>query len=359
MQIHNRELSRREAERWIGNLSQLGGTRHYQLEEGPAKGIRAIDVDTGGGLRFTILPDRGLDISQASYKGVNLVYITANGEVNPAFYESRNSEWQRIFFGGLLTTCGLTYFGPPGRDGEEDLGLHGRYTAIPARNICDRSGWEGDEYRIELSGTIEEAVQFGDKLRLERRISSAIGWKSLIIRDTVTNFGFKPSPYTILYHVNPGFPLLSDAARLVLGFKRVQGIDENSARHLEERTVFPPPQPGFREQVFWYTMANDAHGFGYAALLNRALAGGLGLYLRFSTATLPGMSTWKMVGEGEYVLGMEPCNVFCENRAVLRRKGILPILQPGQETSNEVEIGVLESERQIADFEKKVAALKG
>jgi hypothetical protein len=63
---------------YIGNLSQLGGCRHYTLTEGWARGMRATDISTSAGLQYTILPDRGMDISLASYKGINLVYLTCN-----------------------------------------------------------------------------------------------------------------------------------------------------------------------------------------------------------------------------------------------------------------------------------------
>lgn len=58
----------------VGQIRQLGGTRHVVLEEGLAKGVSTIDVNTGSGFQFSIVPDRGLDISAASYKGTNLVY---------------------------------------------------------------------------------------------------------------------------------------------------------------------------------------------------------------------------------------------------------------------------------------------
>jgi hypothetical protein len=128
MRIHGRELSREHVLRRIGHVAQVGGTRHYTLRDGRSKHVDAIDVDAGSGLCFTVLPDRGLDISLASYKGLNLVYLTPNGEAHPAFYEPEGLGWLRTFFGGLLTTCGLTYLGAPGIDGEQPLGLHGRYS---------------------------------------------------------------------------------------------------------------------------------------------------------------------------------------------------------------------------------------
>lgn len=80
-----------------------------------------------------------MDISLAGFKGTNLVFLTCNGETHPAFFEPENIGWLRTFTGGLLTTCGLTYNGGPVTDGNEQLGLHGRYSTIPAKQVADRS----------------------------------------------------------------------------------------------------------------------------------------------------------------------------------------------------------------------------
>ncbi len=169
MKIGKQVYTRAEVLRRVGNMSQIGGTRHYMLSEGRARGVSAIDIDTGAGLRFTVVPDRNMDISAASYKGTNLVFATPNGEVHPSYYETQGGGWLRTFFGGLLTTCGLTYLGGAGKDGDEDLGAHGRASTTPATRVCDLSRWEGDEYVIEVSGVMEDAVIFGDKMRLTRR----------------------------------------------------------------------------------------------------------------------------------------------------------------------------------------------
>ncbi|MBI3947399.1 MAG: aldose 1-epimerase family protein [Armatimonadetes bacterium] len=352
MRVAGKTYSRARALERVGNLRQLGGARHVVLNDGRSKGVAAIDVDTGAGLHFTVLPDRGLDISAASYRGTNLVYLTPNGEVNPAFYEPRGMGWLRTFFGGLLTTCGLTYLGPPGRDGDEDLGLHGRATVTPARQVCDRSGWEGDEYRIEISGIVEECALFGDKLRLTRTITTHIGSKALMVRDRVENFGYASSPFTILYHVNPGFPLLDAASELVLSAAESSPCDPHSARGLGAMRRFTAPVPGFQEENFLHRMAADGEGWAHAALINRELQGGLGLSLRFDAAALPYLNEWKMMGQGDYVVGIEPCNAPCENRALLREQGLLPFLEPGDAREMRVGIGVLEGEAEIAAFAK-------
>ena len=65
-------MKREDLLQYTGNRAQLGGTRHYNLSDGPGLNMRAIDVNTGSGLTYTVLPDRGMDISFASFKGLTL-----------------------------------------------------------------------------------------------------------------------------------------------------------------------------------------------------------------------------------------------------------------------------------------------
>jgi hypothetical protein len=361
MRIAGREYTRREAERRVGSLRQLGGIRSCELADGRARGVRAFEVTSGGGMGFTVLPDRGMDIADFSYKGVNLVYHAAAGIAHPSYYDPAGAEWLRIFFGGLLTTCGLTYFGRPGRDGDDDLGLHGRYTALPAVRISDLSRWEGDEYLLELRGDVEEAVIFGDKLRLTRTISSRIGSSDLRVRDAVENFGSRPSPFLILYHMNVGFPLLDETAELVTASRRVEPYDERSAGGLSAASRFAAPQPECQEMNFLHTMIPDEQGFTRAAFLNRRL--GLGLGLRYTTATLPYLSEWKMLADVDYVVGIEPVNAKVANRAELRARGSLPMIAPGEKKEMELHVSVLEGAEEIDSFcarvKSQVAELPG
>jgi hypothetical protein len=354
MLLFNKKFKKEQILKKIGNLSQIGGTRHYELIQGKAKGLYAIDVNTGSGFNFTLVPDRGLDISRASYKGINLIYNTPNGEVNPMFYQPAGEEWLRTFFGGLLTTCGLTYLGAPGKDGDTELGLHGRFSAIPADRVADNSGWVNDEYIIEISGKMEECALFLDKLRLTRKISTKIGQKSLLIHDSVENFGYEISPYTILYHINPGFPLLDENTYLSVSSKEVTPYDLKSKENFASFDKFSGPIPHFQEENFFHKICSDKDGYGYAAVINENINTGLGLFIRFKTDSLPYLSQWKMMGEGDYVVAIEPCNTKCLNRAELRENNMLPLIAPGEIKENMVEIGVLDGKEEIEAFNKKM-----
>jgi hypothetical protein len=364
MHLAGKNYTRREVERHVGGLGQAGGVRRVVLAEGRAKGVEAFQFETGEGLAFTVLPDRGLDIPFCSFKGLNLVFQAPGGVAHPAFLDPAGFEWLRVFFGGLLTTCGLTYFGDPGPDGGDQLGLHGRYTGLPAVRVRDLSRWEGEEYLLEVAGTVEEASLFGEKLRLERSVASRIGARCLTVRDRVQNFGRRPAPFTILYHINAGFPLLAADSELESSSVSVEPYDPASARLQEVRRFAPPDAdlPGMGLD-YLHTMAPDADGRAWAALLNRGLRprggpAGLGLYLAFRADTLPYLSEWRMLAEGEYVVGLEPANTKVLNRAVLRREGRLPVLEPGETREMEVELGVLEGPEEIGAFAARCRAIR-
>ena len=334
------EKSKQELLQYIGNQAQLGGTRHYNLSDGPGMGMRAIDVNTGSGLTYTVLPDRGMDISLASFKGINLAYLTPNGETNPAFYEPEGLGWLRTFNGGLLTTCGLTWLGPPVKDGDEELGLHGRYSTIPAKQVSDLSHWIDDDYHICLTGTTEEARLFGTKMRLEREISGIRGKNIIKIRDRVTNFGYTSTPYTILYHINIGYPLLSEDSELIIDPVETNPATDIAAEGINDFRKFTKPVAGFSEHVFYHRLKADNEGNTGVRLENRKK--GIALSISFNIKQLPILTQWKMMGQGDYVLGLEPCNVPTRNRVWLKENNMLPWLGPGESVKNDVIIELSE-----------------
>ena len=344
MKLSGKRVGRREILEKTGNIAQIAGARQYRLEGGYARNMKAIDVITGSGLNFTVLPERGMDISLANYKGVNISYITSNGETDPAFYEPEGIGWLRTFTGGLLTTCGLRSFGPPCNDENEEFGLHGRYSTIPAKQVCDSSHWEKDDYIVEVSGIVEECRIFGDKIRLTRTIRAIAGEKSFRIEDEIENFGFKAVPFMILYHFNIGFPMLDYGAELKVESSECIPRDEEAKKGMKNKSFFSDPIKDFKEQCYTYKMKPGKSGRASATLVNRKLCGGLELRIGFNTDELPFMTQWKMMGQSEYVLGMEPCNVQLDTRANHRAKKTLPFIEPGEKKNINLEVSVLEKD---------------
>ena len=69
-------MKREELLRYCDNLGQVAGIDKVVYTEGKSKGVNAYQVKTGSGFCFTSLPDKCLDVSQASYKGMNLSFLS-------------------------------------------------------------------------------------------------------------------------------------------------------------------------------------------------------------------------------------------------------------------------------------------
>ena len=136
--LFGRDYTRSELLRLVGDMSQVAGIRRAELVEGNERGAGLVEVSNASGLSFSVLPGRALDIAAATYQGRSLCFRSATGDVGPAFFEPQGYGWMRSFYGGLLISCGMTFVGHPETDPEEEneeLGLHGRLSAIPAREV--------------------------------------------------------------------------------------------------------------------------------------------------------------------------------------------------------------------------------
>ena len=328
----------------VGNSYQLFGTRHYRLLDGYSDGSRCIDVRTGSGLEYTVVCDRGMDISLASFSGVNLAFLTENMEAHPAFYDAQKSEWLRTFTGGLLTTCGPCYLGDPCEDNGEQLGLHGRFSAIPARQVCDET--DAETGTIRITGRITESHPFGHKLLIRRTISSSFGSSVISLRDEVRNIGNAPAPLTILYHVNFGYPLLNETADIIVPSEKCGGYDTYSEERLQERFHMKAPDINNSEKNYLHTFG-DRKDPVRAWVWNKDLLDGLAAYVRFSPDELPYMTQWMLENVHDYVNALEPANVPCLSRCELRSRQMLPMIEPGQTQLFNVEIGFLHGNESI------------
>lgn len=340
----------------VGDISQLAGVRFGELSDGFERGVRVADFRTGSGLAFTVLIDRGMDIGWASFGGASLSWRSPTTAIGPAYFEPEGLGWLRGFHGGLVNTCGLTYFGAPAIDEGQALGLHGRASYLPASHVAYGGDWQGDDYEMWLIGQLRETVVFGENLVLRRRISARLGESRLFIEDTVTNEAYQSTPHMLLYHVNFGFPVVSEQTELLAVSAEVKPRDEAAAAGLAEYSRFQPPTPGYQEQVFYHTLKADTQGYAQAALVNRAFGGGQGLggYVRFALAELPWLVQWKMMRQGTYVCGVEPTTNWVQGRAKERAEGRLRFLQPGESRHYKVEIGVLTSQAEIEAFIAKL-----
>jgi hypothetical protein len=338
--LFNRKWSKAELLRRVGHMDQLAGIRLLEARDGKARGCRMLDVWTGTGLRFQVNADRALDISYCDFREVPLSWRSPVGDVHPTYYEPRDIGWLRSFPGGLLTTCGLDQFGLPSQDNGVEYGLHGRISNTPATQMNFRTFWADEDYKLEISAETRQAALFGENLVLRRRISTALGSNCIRIEDSVTNEGFEHTPHMLLYHFNLGFPLISENTRLLLKSEKTKPRDKAARSGLDAWNQFQPPTPGYQEQVFIHQPVADEAGLTIIELNNPKLD--IGLRWSYATSNLPYLMEWKMMGEGAYVVGVEPAN--CNGLAgctATREQGLLPVLEPGERRDYQIDVKVL------------------
>lgn len=315
---------------YIGHTSQLYGVEEHRLVGGKGDGMRLFEVKNGKGLEFTVSADRCADICRLSYCGVNMGYFSPCGYVAPAYYDRENSGFLRSFTAGFLTTCGLTAVGSPCIDDGEVLPLHGTISNTPAERIW----WVETPDYLEIHAQVSDESIFAHKLVLNRRILCSLVENRIIIQDQILNRGDTISPAMILYHINIGYPLLSESARLYIPSQRISPRNEHAAKDLERWNIISAPQDCFEEQCYYHCFDSD----GLAAIYNPTVDHGL--TIQFDANTLRYFTQWKMMGKRDYVLGLEPGNCHPDGRDKMRAEGALTLLAPGESVTYEVQISM-------------------
>jgi len=247
-----------------------------------------------GGLRVDVLPERGLDLAQATFRGERFTWESPLGHI----------PWQggfaRSFGGGLLVTCGLRNVGVP----SEGQPQHGWYSSQAARDVTLEAA--------AARGRVVDAEVPGPTLALERELR--VGDASVEVHDLVRNEGAEPEPAPLLYHVN-----------LLWGAVDVDSVEvlprDDDARAGDWRELGPPGPERVYEHV-GATRAVVANGAARVTV----------------RSSLPRL--WQWVHPSYGVVAFEPANCSVLGRAHDRAEGRLPLLAPGEERESTLEIAV-------------------
>ena len=134
----------KDSQNWkhtLSNYQQLGGIETSVLDNGAGRGVRIAWINTGTGLRYKVVLDRGMDILDAFHNEHSLAWISHAGLTAPQPFSNQGIDWLRTFGGGLVTTCGLSNAGPPNSDANGSRGLHGNYSNLSSSQIFSLGTW--------------------------------------------------------------------------------------------------------------------------------------------------------------------------------------------------------------------------
>jgi hypothetical protein len=352
--------SRSELLRRVGRLSQVAGVRLVTLDDGQARGVRVLEFRTGSGFVFDVLVDRAFDIGQCEFRGRSMTWASSVGVVAPAFYEPDEWGWFRAWGGGMVVTCGLDHTMGPAQDTalgfhqphmfeRVGYGLHGRVGGLPARLVGYGETWDGDDCVLWAEGEVRQTGVFFEDLVLRRRIEARVGESHFTIHDVVENAGHSVTSHMLLYHCNVGFPVVDEGSELLLptGGTRTDPWDS-----VETYRTLSAPQRDFQEACFYERILGEPSGSVPAAVVNRRL--GIGVYQVSRNTQLPEFMVWRMMGEGTYAVALEPGTNRAIPRADLRERGEIIELEPGATRPYDLELGVLDGEREIDAFAARV-----
>ncbi len=326
---------------YVGNSLQISGVEEFRIVGGKGDGMRLLTVRNGKGIEFTVSVDRCADISRLSFNGCNYGYFSPTGYVAPSYYDDKENGFIKSFTAGFLTTCGLNSVGTPCEDEGQKFPLHGNISNTPAEHIY----WTEDENEINIHADIHSSVMFGDKLLQKRNICCSKLENKIEIKDTIKNLGDKKTACMILYHINIGYPLLSEKSILNIPSKNVLPRNAHAQSDIDKWNEILPPQKNWEEQCYYHSFDKN----GYASIYNPEI--NKGLEISFDATKLNSFVEWKMMGYKDYVLGLEPGNCHPDGRDKMRNQGKLVFIDSEEAITYNVLLKCLEgSNNYVSNF---------
>ena len=369
MKLFGREMTRLDIERRCGNPAQFFGVRAVTLSDGVERGVRALEFRSGGGLRFTVLVDRAMDIADCDHNGRAIGWHSPTGFAHPGLLDPAGERGLGFLrgFSGLLNTCGLDHFGfmhtgdaarydYPARKAI-DWPLHGRVNGLPARLSSYGERWDGDECTLFAEGVVTQAAVFGEHLTLTRRIEVRAGENRITLHDRVENRGFYRTPHMLLYHLDLGYPVIADGSRYVAPVtESVWASHQASYRDqgVGYRTL-PGPREKFTEQVWQHAMAADGDGIVPVAVVNDALA--FGLLLETRAEQLPCHLQWQNFQSSAYAMGIEPGTNYARGHGFAEERGELMELEHAEARDYHLSLSVLDGTAAITAATARITAI--
>jgi len=295
----------------ISNLSQVASIRRYTFTDGKEKGLEVIDCDNGK-IRFLLNVTKALDVMQLYHEGQNMSFISKNG------FTAREIPFGNRFEGGMVYTCGLDSLGR--RNGFELHGTHHNNPAVVTVAECDESG-------IRIEADIDSTELFGKSLTLHRKVTAEIGSDTVTIEDTLINKGYATEDYCILYHINIGYPMLDEGAKIKADITDYYTRTAWAKEKASEMFDVTPPVPCEDETCYFLNMKKPE-----ISLVNPKL--GKTFTVRYSKDTLPSFIEWHSMASGDYALGFEPASTTLDDRFTYAKVGV------GEKISFKIQLSV-------------------
>ncbi len=341
----------KDEKQYIGHVDQIFKVKHIKLQDGKANGVTMIQVHNSSGMNFDINMDRGMDIPYLDFKGQNIGFVSPCGIVSPQYFDDKGLGFLKSFTAGFLTTCGLKHVGNPCEYDGQSYGLHGNLSHIPVEQFSYEIVEDKEEIPyLEIKGKVTDAMIFGDKISLARAIKCYYKEKKFTISDIVTNDGFKKVRHMILYHMNIGYPILSPDSEVYIPFVEVKPRNEHSKSGIDSWNKLQLPDADYKEMCYYHTFKGDKENIATVAIYNSKLE--IGIAIDIDVSTLDHFVQWKMMGKGEYVMGLEPGNVTIDGIEDAITNGSMKYLKAGESFRYYLNVKIIEGKEEFESIKK-------
>ncbi len=333
------------------NAAQWGGIETSVLDNGPGRGTRIAWVNTGAGLRYKVVPDRGMDIADAEFMGQSLTWHSHAGVTAPSQARHRGFEWLRGFAGGLVVGCGPVNVGDPFEENGEEYGLHGTHsnTRATLESVVNPDLPRGRR-DMSITGIVRSARVFGPNIELRRTLRSTLGVPSIEIHDEFTNLGNTATPFAWMLHINFGYPLLEpECSTFCYAGKVEPAFDSDDWFARADARVAPRPLEHHRgggEEFAYIDPDVDEEGMVTAGIVNSRRS--VGLAMMFRKAHYPRLGHWLHFGPGgSYIASLEPLTAGVEGWARDRERGWFSMLEACQQRVLQCRLAVITEPAQL------------
>lgn len=341
--------------KYCGSLQQLIYVRPTTYKEGRAEHMNAIEAKCGD-IFFHVAADKALDITDFSYKGMNMTFLAKPGLEGRNPYDTNGEEALRSIMGGLFFTCGFENICAPCTVDKKEYPMHGRMRTTPSEHVSTDVISEGDTYKLIISGEMREAELFGENMVLRRKIESVLGENSVTVTDEIENQAFRPEPLMLLYHCNMGYPFLNEKCSIYIPTQKVTAREEFSVEHIEHWCKMETPIDNESEYVFMHDVKSDENLDTIVLVANHEC--NIGLTIEFNQKNLPYFMEWKSIASGDYVLGLEPSNASIYGKLHHIEHNSVHYIQPFEKETNTLKFSVIEGKEEIEKVICKIEKIK-
>ena len=306
--LFGQAFTKQELGRVFPDLMQVAGFKKLSVDDGSGRGMRLLQIDSGGGLRIDLLPDRCCDIGQVWCNNIPFGWISPMGMPAPYSIGANNA------LSGLMATCGFDHIRQPETDEGRNFPLHGNMMHMPATIIATDTIWDGDECLFRIKAEVTQFNLNYGAIRLQRHIYVPLGGRSLVVSDRVTVLS-GDLPVMAMYHINLGFPAVTAASTVSLN-----GADISNDCLSENAIKVRPSDAAISEVKL------------------TAADGGAHFRLKYDGRKLPFLQTLRNGREGINVFCIEPATHDRLSRKELREAGALTATARGGSHNFQLEL---------------------